>query len=98
MPTAVFSFKPPLADGTLLVHLAISPSQTAADKALKGHADVCPQYGPPFRADQTVEIAREVDYIPEFADADALAEWVDEVLGLEEDDSADDVIDMVPDE
>jgi hypothetical protein len=94
MPTIVFSFKPPLADGTLLVHLAISPSKSRADAALQGHADVCPQYGPLFNADKTIEFEREVDEIPTF-DGDSLEEWIAELLGENEDED-DDVIDAVP--
>ena len=92
MPTAVFSFKPPLADGTLLVHVAISPTKPRADAALQSHADVCPQYGPVFNAGGTIEFEREVETLPSF-DGDALEEWLAELLGEDEEEDA---IDVVP--
>jgi hypothetical protein len=94
MPTAVFSFKPPLVDGTLLVHIAISPTKSKADAALRGHADVCPQYGPPFHAGQTIEFDREVADIPSF-DGDELEEWLEDFLG-ESEEADDEPIDVDP--
>ena len=94
MATAVFSFKR-LDDGSILIHAVVSPRQPTADKHLAEHAGICPAYGPAFRAGETVEFAREVDYVPHFNGYD-LEAWLDELLSSEADEAEDDPIDMVP--
>lgn len=94
MATAVFSFKR-LDDGSILIHAVVSPRQTTADKHLAEHAGICPAYGPAFRAGETVEFAREVDYVPHFS-GDDLEAWLNELLASEVDEAEDEPIDMVP--
>jgi hypothetical protein len=93
MPTAVFSFKID-PDGSVSVgHIFFGATKTAADAALRQHAEICPKFGPAFRTNQTIEYAREIDSLPP-ADGDALEEWLDEILAGAED-AEDDTIDMV---
>jgi hypothetical protein len=93
MPTAVFSFKR-LEDGSVLIHTVVSPAKATADKHLKQHADICPQFGPAFHANATIEFAREVDYIPHFS-GDDLEDWLDTLLdGADEAD--DEIIEVDP--
>lgn len=92
MPTALFSFKR-LANGHIMFHGFTAPSQGSAETDLQGHAQGCPDFGSAYRADQTIEFAREVDSLPEF-NGDAIEEWLDELLGEEADE--DEPIDMVP--
>lgn len=92
MPTAVFSFKQ-LDDGSILIHTVVSPQKATADKHLKQHADICPQFGPAFHANQTIEFAREVDYIPHF-NGDDLDAWLDEHMAADE--AEDEQIEMEP--
>jgi hypothetical protein len=93
MPTALFSFKQ-LANGRVMFHGTLAPTKNLAESDLKDHAGGCPDFGPAFRAGETVEFAREVDYLPEF-NGDALEEWLDELLLTEEEAEDDeDVIDI----
>ena len=94
MATVLFSFKK-LANGRIMFHGFTGPSQPSAEADLKAHAEGCPDFGPAFRADQTIEIVREVESLPEF-DGDDLEEWLEALLGEEEDDG--DVIDVDPEE
>ncbi len=94
MPTALFSFKR-LANGRVMFHGFLAPSQTAAEADMKAHAEGCPDFGPAFRADQTIEIPQEVETLPEF-DGDDLEEWLEQFFGESEDDG--DVIDMEPED
>jgi hypothetical protein len=94
MPTVLFSFKK-LANGRIMFHGFTGPSLPSAEADLKAHAEGCPDFGPAFRADQTIEIVREVETLPEF-DGDDLEEWLEALQGEEEDDG--DVIDIDPEE
>jgi hypothetical protein len=87
MATVLFSFKR-LANGRVMFHGFTASSQPAAEADLKAHAEGCPDFGPAFRADQTIEIAREVETLPEF-DGDDLEEWLESLLGEAEDDVLD---------
>ena len=91
MATALFSFKK-LSNGRVMFHGFLAPSQATAEADMKAHAEGCPDFGPAFRADQTIEIVQEVESLPDF-DGDDLEEWLAEYFGETEDD---DVIDMVP--
>jgi hypothetical protein len=91
MPTALFSFKK-LANGRIMFHGFLAPSQPAAEADMKAHAEGCPDFGPAFRAGDTIEFDREVESLPSF-DGDEIEEWLDELLGEE---SEGDVIDMAP--
>jgi hypothetical protein len=94
MPIVLFSFKQ-LADGAIMFHGFMRPAKGRAEADLKAHAGGCPDFGPAFRANETIEFAREVESLPSF-DGDAIEEWLEEFFG--EDEVEDDVIDLVPDE
>ena len=79
MPTVLFSFKK-LANGHMMFHGFTGPAQPAAEADMKAHAEGCPDFGPAFRADQTIEIVREVESLPDF-DGDELEEWLEELMG-----------------
>jgi len=81
MPTLLLSFKR-LSDSRILIHGVLAPNDTAAEKELEGHARACPQFGPAFKAQQTIEQTIEIDTIPVF-DEESIGEWVDEMFGLE---------------
>jgi hypothetical protein len=87
MPTAVFSFKVD-ADGQVrLAHVFFASSKATAEAEMRGHAEICPKYGPALRTNQTIEFAREIPELPP-ADGDDLEEWLDDCFG---------VIEMEPD-
>jgi hypothetical protein len=90
--TVLFSFKR-LADGGIMFHGTMRPTKGAAEADLKAHAGGCPDFGPAFRAGDTIEFAREVSYLPQF-NGDDLEEWLDELIGETEEE--DDVIDLEP--
>jgi hypothetical protein len=95
MPTAIFSFKVD-ADGRVrIAHVFFAQSKTSAESEMRGHAEICPKYGPALRANQTIEFAREIEEMPP-ADGDDLEEWLDEIFG-EADEAEGDVIEMEPD-
>lgn len=91
MATVIFSFKR-FADGGIMFHGFMRPAKHVAEADMKAHAGGCPDFGPAFRAGDTIEFSREVDYLPDF-DGDALEEWLEELLG-EGDEAADEVIDV----
>jgi len=93
MPIALFSFKLDSDGRVRMAHIFFGATQLLAELHLKEHADICPKFGPAFRADETTEFAREIAELPP-ADGDDLEEWLDELLELAEDE--DDVIDVDP--
>jgi hypothetical protein len=93
MATALFSFK--LNDGgkITVAHIFFGQTDAEAAAALKGHAAICPQYGPAHRAGETVEIPVEVSELPpDGGDEEELGAWLDDVMSLddEEEDEEDD--------
>jgi hypothetical protein len=92
MPTVLFSFKK-LANGHVMFHGTMADTKHAAESDLKAHAGGCPDFGPAFRAGQTIEFARAVAYLPAF-DGDAIEAWLDEELGVPEEDAEDEIIDL----
>jgi len=95
MSTALFSFKLDSDGKVRMAHVFFAETRHAAETELRQHADICPKFGPAFRADETTEFAREIAELPP-ADGDDLEEWLDELLELAEDE--DDVIDVDPEE
>ena len=94
MPTAIFSFKIE-PDGTIAIaHVFFGATKTAAEAAMRQHAEICPKYGPAWRTNQTIEFAREINAMPP-ADGDDLEEWLDELMG-ESDEAEDEPIEMEP--
>jgi hypothetical protein len=94
MPTVLFSFKK-LANGRIMFHGTMADTKGLAEADLKAHAGGCPDFGPAFRANETIEFAREVGFLPAF-DGDALEEWLDDELGVPEEDAEDEIIDLEP--
>jgi hypothetical protein len=92
MPIVLFSFKQ-LADGAIMFHGFMRPAKARAEADLKAHAGGCPDFGPAFRANQTIEFAREVETLPSF-DGDELEEWLEQFFGADE--AEDDAIEMEP--
>jgi len=88
MPTMLLSFKKN-SNGRVMFHGFTAPNDSEAEKDLKGHAGVCPQFGPAHRAGETIDVAVEIDELPEF-DEDSIQEWIDELLGIEDEDDEDD--------
>jgi hypothetical protein len=94
MPTAIFSFKVD-ADGKVrIAHVFFASNKTTAESEMRGHAEICPKYGPAFNTNQTIEFARDIPELPP-ADGDELEEWLDEIFG-ESDEAEDDVIEVDP--
>ena len=94
MAKALFSFKVDNDGRVRVAHVFFAASQPAADAELQQHAATCPQFGPAYRADKTIEFAREIPTLPP-ADGDALEEWLDDWTTEE---AATDIIDMEPDD
>jgi hypothetical protein len=92
MPTVLFSFKR-LANGRIMFHGTTAPTKELAEADLKAHAGGCPDFGPAFRAGDTIEFAREVESLPEFH-GDDLEEWLDSILNEQLTEPEDDVIDL----
>lgn len=79
MPIALHSFKID-ADGKIRVaHTFYADDEDEARVLLLEHAQACPKFGPAYRAEETIEIAEEIDALPE-GDEDDLADF----LNLEE--------------
>lgn len=91
MPIALFSFKTDSDGKVRMAHIFFGATKAQAEQQLKEHADICPKFGPAFRADETTEFAREIAELPP-ADGDELEEWLDDLVELAEDE--DDVIDV----
>jgi hypothetical protein len=76
-----------------LAHIFFAPTKAAAEAELRQHAEACPKFGPAFRANETIEFAREIDSLPP-ADGDELEQWLDDELLLASEDAEDDVINI----
>lgn len=87
MPTLLLSFKRN-SDSEILIHGMLAPNAGRSEKMMEQHANVCPKFGPAVRAGETIEQEIEVDTIPDF-DEVSIGEWLDELLGLEEDEDED---------
>lgn len=75
MPFAIHSFKVD-ADGRIrIAHVFYGRDEDEAVKHLEEHADICPKYGPAYKADQTIEVGMEIDELPQ-PDETALQEFV----------------------
>jgi hypothetical protein len=92
MAMVIFSFKR-FPDGGIMFHGFMRPAKHTAEADMKAHAGGCPDFGPAFRAGDTIEFSREVDYLPDF-EGDALEEWLDELLAGEGDEAEDEAIDI----
>jgi len=75
--------------GRIMFHGFLAPGERDTEKDLEGHAGICPQFGPAHRNGETIDVAVDVDELPEF-DEESIQEWLDELLGLEGDDEEDD--------
>ena len=83
MAIALYSFKVD-DDGKVRVgHVFFGATEAAARKVLEEHAEACPKFGPAHRRGDTIEIAEELDELPE-ADEESLKEFLD--LDDDEDD------------
>ena len=94
MPIVLFSFKK-LANGHVMFHGTMADAKHMAEADLKTHAGGCQDFGPAFRAGDTIEFAREVTYLPQF-DGDEIEEWLDGLLNDELPDAEDEIIDLEP--
>ena len=88
MATLLLSFKRN-ADSRILIHGTLTPNEKVSESEMADHAALCPRFGPARKAGETIEVLIDVDNIPEF-DEEAIYEWVDDVFGLEHEDSEDD--------
>ena len=84
MPTVLYSFKKDR-NGRIIVHGFMAPNATEADKMLQEHATHCPQFGPAHREGHTIDIAVDVDQLPEFEEGS-----LEEFLELDDDEEEDD--------
>jgi hypothetical protein len=67
-------------DGVIRVeHVFHGATEAEAQKLLEAHAAHCPEYGPAYRAGETIEIPVETDELPEGEEAteEALEEFLD---------------------
>jgi hypothetical protein len=94
MPAALFSFKVDSDGHVRIAHVFFASTKAAAEAEMRGHAEICPKFGPALRTNQTIEYVREIPNLPP-ADGDDLEEWVDEIFG-EADEAEDEVIEMEP--
>lgn len=90
MPTALYSFKIDTDGKIRVAHVFFGDTEAEARANLKAHADVCPKFGPAYKHKETVEIPVDVDDIPE-GDEEAIGEWLDDLLDLEDDEEDDDI-------
>jgi hypothetical protein len=90
MPTALFSFKIDPDSQVRVLHVFFGETKAAAEADLRAHAEACPKFGPAWRANQTIEYAREVPELPP-SDGDELEEWLDEILADAEDAEDEDI-------
>jgi hypothetical protein len=96
MPTMMLSFKK-ISSGWIMFHGFLAPSERDAEKDLDGHASVCPQFGPAHKAGETIDVAVDVDDLPEFSE-DSIQQWLDDLLGLDDEDDEDEDDDLEDDE
>jgi hypothetical protein len=94
MATVLFSFKK-LANGRIMFHGFTGPSQPTAESDMEAHFEGCQASREAFVSGNTIEFVREVEALPSF-DGDEIEEWLEALLGEEEDDG--DVIDVDPEE
>jgi hypothetical protein len=92
MPIALFSFKKDSDGQVRIAHVFFAGTRQAAETALRQHAGGCPDFGPAFRAKETIEYVREIPDLPP-GDGDELEEWLDEICELAGDEE-DDIIDL----
>jgi hypothetical protein len=85
MATALYSFKLDKDGKIRVAHVFFGEDDAEAEANLIAHANICPRFGPAFKNKETVEIPVEIDEMPE-GDEDALQEWLDDMLDLEDDD------------
>ncbi len=97
MSIALFSFKVDPDGRVRIAHVFFGPTKSAVEAELLQHAEVCPKFGPAYKANQTIEYAREIVDLPP-SDGDELEEWLDELLGESEEEAEDDVIDVSAEE
>jgi len=86
MPVMLLSFKKGR-NGHIMFHGFLAPSEREAEKDLKAHAEICPQFGPAHRAGETIDEVVELDTLPDPDDfsEDTIGEFVDDLFGLEVD-------------
>lgn len=89
MPTALYSFKLDTDGEIRVAHIFFGDTEAEAHANLKAHADICPKFGPAYKNKETVEIPVDVDDLPG-GDAEAIEEWLDDLLDLEDDEEQDD--------
>lgn len=85
MPIMLLSFKKVPGTSGILLHGFLAPNESTAEKMEKAHADVCPSFGPVFRAGETIEHVIEVEEIPAF-DETAIEEWIEDMFSLDSED------------
>lgn len=76
--------------GRVMFHGFLAGGERDAEKDLEGHAGVCPQFGPAHRNGETIDVAVDVDELPEF-DEESIQDWIDELLGIEDEEEEDDM-------
>lgn len=96
MPTLLLSFKRN-SDSRLLIHGTLAPNEKQAEAEMHGHALICPKFGPARKNGETIEMAIDVDDIPEFTE-EAINEWVDDLFCLESEDEEEEEEDEEEDE
>jgi hypothetical protein len=89
MPTALYSFKLDKDGKIRVAHVFFGDSEAEAEANLTAHAGICPKFGPAFQNKETVEIPVEIEDLPE-GDEEALQEWLDDLLDLEDAEEEDD--------
>ena len=87
MAMMLLSFKK-TTSGRIMFHGFLAGGEREAEKDLEGHAAACPQFGPAHKAGETIDQAIEIDALPEF-DEESIAEFCDNLFGLEGDDDED---------
>jgi hypothetical protein len=90
MATALYSFKLDKDGKIRVAHVFFGEDDAEAEANLIAHANICPRFGPAFKNKETVEIPVEIDEMPE-GDEDALQEWLDDMLDLDDEEDDDDV-------
>jgi hypothetical protein len=88
MPTLLLSFKRN-SDSEILIHGTLAPNEARSETMMKEHANICPKFGPARKAEETIEVAIDVDDIPAF-DEDEIQAWVDDLFDLETEEEEED--------
>lgn len=76
MSWALHSFKVDHDGKIRVAHTFYGETEHEATSHLHGHADICPKFGPAYKANETIEILVEIDELPE-ADEDSLREFLE---------------------